>query len=201
MVYVEDVFPKEPIQAPPEHLLFTVPDNWQPPSSLLGEATMAAIVEQQGRSTGEAQLEEFTTCYIEEEIPEELNSQDVVLAAGYIYAKDMESDKELKAESQGQRADMEQQSEAATGEVATTRSGGKSREGGKFLAPPPISAMQEKWCVPLPFFHPDHLELMFDLRSQMVVQVHCGTLMSQCMDMLYDAFSNVPTGQRCPTCA
>jgi hypothetical protein len=45
MAYVEEVFPEEPIQVPPEHLLFTVPDNWQPPSNFLEEATMAATEE------------------------------------------------------------------------------------------------------------------------------------------------------------
>jgi hypothetical protein len=32
MAYVEEVIPEEPIQIPLESLLFTVPENWQPPS-------------------------------------------------------------------------------------------------------------------------------------------------------------------------
>jgi hypothetical protein len=65
-------------------------------------------MEKQGCGTGEAQLEEFPTSYIEEEILEELYSQDIALVDGYISSKDMESDKEKKEESQGQGADMEQ---------------------------------------------------------------------------------------------
>jgi hypothetical protein len=207
MAYVEEVFPEEPIQAPLEHLLFTVPDNWQPPSNLLGETTMDATGEQQERNTGEAQLEEFPTCYIEEEILEALNSQEAAPAAGHISVNDIESVKEKQAESQGPEAAMEQQSGATTSEAEDTRSGGKSREGGKSweggkaLAPPPISTMQESWHVQPPFFHPEHLDLMFDLRSQVADQVHRGILISQRIDMLYDAFSNAPAGQRCPTCA
>jgi hypothetical protein len=45
MTYVEEVFSKDPIKAPPEHLLFTLPDKWQPPSMLLVETTMDATWE------------------------------------------------------------------------------------------------------------------------------------------------------------
>jgi hypothetical protein len=189
MAYVEEVFLEEPIQAPPEHLLFTVPDNWQPPSDFREEAFLAATEEQQARDT-----EEFPTCYIEEEIPEELVSQEVAPAAGHTSDKSMESD-------QNEEAGMEQQREAAPGEAEENRPGGMTREGGTVLMPPPISFMQEQGRVPPPFFHPEHLELLFDLWGQMVDQVHHGTLMSQRLDMLYDAFSNAPVGQRCPTCA
>jgi hypothetical protein len=67
--------------------------------------------------------------------------------------------------------------------------------------PHPLSIMQDSWHVQPPFFHPEHLELMFDLRSQVADQVHHAILISQCIDMLYDAYSNMPAGQRCPTCA
>jgi hypothetical protein len=38
MAYVEEIVPEEPIQVPPEHLLFTVPDNWDLPTCFLEEA-------------------------------------------------------------------------------------------------------------------------------------------------------------------
>jgi hypothetical protein len=123
-----------------------------------------------------------------------MDSQKAAPAAGYTSDKGMESGK-------NEGAGMEQQREAAPSEAEENRSGGKTREGGKVLTPPPISSMQEQWRVPPPFFHPEHLELLFDLRGQMADQVHRGTLMSQRLDMLYDAFSNAPAGQRCPTCA
>jgi hypothetical protein len=105
---------------------------------------------------------------------------------------------------QGNRARAQQWNNRAgqeTSEAAETKAGGTSKEGGEVLAPPPISIVQEQWRVPPPFFHPEHLELMFDLRSQMADQVYHGTLMSQHIDMLYDAFSNAPAGKRCLTCA
>jgi len=68
MTYVEEVSPKEPIQNPPEHLLFTVPDNWNLPTYLLGEAKLLAIGTLHSHKEGD-QTEEPTTCYVEEEIP------------------------------------------------------------------------------------------------------------------------------------
>jgi hypothetical protein len=41
---------------------------------------------------------------------------------------------------------------------------------------------------------------MFDLRSQMADQFYHGALMSQRIDMLYDAFANAPAGKIFPTC-
>lgn len=102
---------------------------------------------------------------------------------------------------------MERQRGNATGEAADTKQGGELKEGGQMWEggmasmPHPISTMQESWHVQPPFFHPEHLDLMFDLRSQVVDQVHRTILISQRIDMLYDAYSNAPTGKRCPTCA
>jgi hypothetical protein len=80
-----------------EPLLFTVPENWQPPSSLPKEDTQAVTTAHQATNTMEAQLEEFHICYIEEEFPEELlhmASQDVALSAGYNYSRATERDKD-----------------------------------------------------------------------------------------------------------
>ena len=58
-----------------------------------------------------------------------------------------------------------------TGEAEDTRPGGEMkeggwvREGGMAPMPHPLSIMQDGWHVQLPFFHPEHLELVFDLRS------------------------------------
>jgi hypothetical protein len=79
--------------------------------------------------------------------------------------------------------------------------GGTSKEGGEVLAPPPIPTPSDQWRVPPPFFHPEQLDLVFDLRHQMADQAYRGTLMSQHIDMLYEAFSNAPAKQRCLTCA
>jgi hypothetical protein len=78
---------------------------------------------------------------------------------------------------------------------------GTMMEGGEVFVSPPIWIVPEPWCAPPPFFHPEQLELVFDLRSQMADQVHHGTLMHQHIDMLYEAFSNAPKGKKCLTCA
>jgi hypothetical protein len=160
MEYVEEVFLEEPIQAPPEHLLFTVPDNWQPPSCLLGETTMDATGVQQHHNNREDQMEEFPTCYIEEETSEALDSQEVARADEHFMVIDNESAKGEQAGSQGLEAAMEQQRGKVTGEAEDTRTGGEMKEGGKLWEggmapmPHPISTMQESWCVQPPFFHP-----------------------------------------------
>ena len=47
----------------------------------------------------------------------------------------------------------------------------------------------------------EHLALMFDLRGHLSDLEHRALLMGQCMDMLFDAFSNVPAKRKCPLCA
>jgi hypothetical protein len=66
MAYVEEIFPDEPIQDYPEHLLFTVLDNWDPPTCFWNDSKPPAP-----RSTNDPReddpTEECTTCYVEEE--------------------------------------------------------------------------------------------------------------------------------------
>jgi hypothetical protein len=184
MEYVEEVFPEEPIQAPSKHLLFIVPDNWQPPSCLLGETTMDANGADQHCNNKENQTEEFTTCYIEEETPEALDSQETACADEHFTVIDNESAKGEPTRSQGLEATMEQQRGKETCEAEYTRTGGEPKEGGKLWdggmapMPHPISTMQKSWCVQPPFFHPEHLDMMFDLRSQVVDQLHHAILIS-----------------------
>jgi hypothetical protein len=76
-----------------------------------------------------------------------------------------------------------------------------SKDGGEVLAPPPIPTPSNQWHVPLPFFHSDQLYLVLYLRHQMAYQAYRGALMSQSMDMFYEALSDAPAKQKCPTCA
>jgi hypothetical protein len=64
MAYVEEIVPEEPFQVPPEHLLFTVPDNWDPPTCFLVETKPPTITH--SHKEGNEDLEQ-TTCYVEEE--------------------------------------------------------------------------------------------------------------------------------------
>jgi hypothetical protein len=193
MAYVEEVIPEEPIQDPPEHLLFTVPDNWDPPSDFRAEASMP-VTKKQHDGENELTQEEFSTCFIEEEIPEETTSQTVDPEAGATL------DESERSEGAGREADLKRPGEAASSEPVEMHQGETTREGGTVFMPPPISSMQNQWRVPPPLLHPDLLDLIFDLRSQMADHVHRGTLMGQRLDMLFDAFSNAPPGRRCPTC-
>jgi hypothetical protein len=40
-IFVEEVIPEEAIQLPPKNMLFTVPENWQPPTSFPEDETQA----------------------------------------------------------------------------------------------------------------------------------------------------------------
>jgi hypothetical protein len=67
MAYVEEVAPDEPIQNCPEHLLFTVPDNWNPPTTF-GNETKLPAPGTSHRRREEEQAEDFTICYVQEEL-------------------------------------------------------------------------------------------------------------------------------------
>jgi hypothetical protein len=86
------------------------------------------------------------------------------------------------------------------GTWATIEDARTTKEGGMVLAQLPIPTPLDQWCVPPPFFHPEQLDSVLDLRHQMANQAYHGTLMRQHMDILYEAFSDAPTKQRCPMC-
>jgi hypothetical protein len=130
MAYVEEEFPEEPIQVPPEFLLYTVPDSQDRPNTNI--ATMDTTTTMEG-----------ATCIVQEEIPP------------------------------------------------------KDRPTGPPLPNPDMVCDQS----PPSLFTLEHLELIFEMRSYMMEQLHRHTLISSRLDMLFDAFSNAPVKQRCPTCA
>ena len=57
---------------------------------------------------------------------------------------------------------MEQRRDCGLEQVR--QGGGTLKEGGEVLALPPIMVTLDQWRVPPPFFHPEQLELVFDLR-------------------------------------
>jgi hypothetical protein len=69
------------------------------------------------------------------------------------------------------------------------------------LAPPPLTVILEFNTTPPTLFIPEQLELIFDLRSHMVDQLHRDTLISHHINMLFDAFSNALAKQCCLSCA
>jgi hypothetical protein len=77
MAYVEIFFSEEPIQFPPEHLLFTVPKNWNPPTYFPGEVTTETTEPQQNHHREVNQMEEPPTFYIDEETLEAMEMQKI----------------------------------------------------------------------------------------------------------------------------
>jgi hypothetical protein len=67
---VEEVIPDEGLESPPEHTLFTVPDNWNPRShfGLVSTPGMASGTSNQGDNSIERP---YAPCYVEEEVPPE----------------------------------------------------------------------------------------------------------------------------------
>jgi hypothetical protein len=50
------------------------------------------------------------------------------------------------------------------------------------------------------FLHAAHLQLVFELRGQMVYQEHRSILMGQHLDMLMDAYFNASANRKYPIC-
>jgi hypothetical protein len=67
MAYVEEMAPDESIQNCLEHLIFTIPDNWNPPTAF-GNKIKLLDPGTSHRRKAEEQVEYFTTCYVQEEV-------------------------------------------------------------------------------------------------------------------------------------
>jgi hypothetical protein len=153
--------PEEPIQVPPESLLYTVPDDYLRPNTSKVD-------------TGTEETMEGATCIVQEEFLH-------MAPDTYIHPST---------------------SEAVTGAVADMEGATCTmQEEFPILVPPPLNTVKECDQAPPNLFNPEHLELIFDIISYMVDQLHRDTLINNRIDMLFDAFSNAPAKQRCPTCA
>jgi hypothetical protein len=132
-------------------------------------------------------LDDFPPCYITEEILAEMDAEPTAGAVEIPPTEALERNDAAKAEAIG----MEGEALGAS----------LDREGGTAPMPCPLSVMQEEGRGHLPLLHPDHLKLIFELRSLVEDLIHRTSLVSQRVDLLYEAYSNTPPGQRCPTCA
>ena len=68
MAYVEEVIPEEGMESVPEHTLFTMPDNWNPPSDF-GPNSKPSPARILASPNATRFKEPFSTCYFEEETP------------------------------------------------------------------------------------------------------------------------------------
>jgi hypothetical protein len=178
MAYVEEIVPDEPIQVPPAHLLFTVLDNWDPPTCFVDEAKPQDPGMTHSHKEGDPAWE-HTTCYVEEEFS---------------------GSTEEKANS----ASDEFSEEAAQQDEQQGQQGGRENEeteGSGVQKPIPLSSAQGEWQDQPPLLHPEHLELIFETRSMVDDQIYRALQVSQCLDMMYAAYSNTSPSRQCPTCA
>jgi len=67
MAYVEESAPDESIHNCLEHLIFTIPNNWNPPMDFENE-TKPPDPETSHKCKEEEREEEFTICYVQEEV-------------------------------------------------------------------------------------------------------------------------------------
>ena len=74
MAYMEETVPDEPIQDYPEHLLFTVLYNWNPPTDFGSEAKLPAPGISHSRRE-DYPAEHFTIFYVKEEFPDNTNEK------------------------------------------------------------------------------------------------------------------------------
>jgi hypothetical protein len=135
MSYVEEIFLEEPIQAPLEHLLFTVLDNWNLPTCFLGEVELKATGTLHSCHRKDDQIEEPTTCYVEEEITEAVDAT-VTSSAGE-FSMDVDHQNAQRGP-QGRHATREEEA-IKPGEALAEDSW--VREGGMDPEPRPLSFM------------------------------------------------------------
>jgi hypothetical protein len=130
-----------------ESKMFTVPDNWDPPTCFVAAEALPRFTGAPGPCA--TQSGEHDTCVVEEEPPN--------------------SPIELKTDTQvlGQR---ETKNEPQT---------------------PPSP----------PLLHPEHLQLIFEIRNLVDDQLFRAVRVSQRLDMLYTAYSRTTPRQQCPTCS
>ena len=65
MAYMEDTALDKPIQNSPEHLIFTVLDNWNPPT-VFGNETKLLDLGTSHSCREDEQGEDFRICYVKE---------------------------------------------------------------------------------------------------------------------------------------
>jgi hypothetical protein len=128
MAFVEEEIPEEPSQVPPESLLFTIPNNWQPPSQIPTSTSAPTTILQA------QEAREETTCIIEEEFLH-LDTEDTIQIKDSGMAEDLGA-----AENLGETKDMEE-SHKEFNEAATVCS--LEVEGEKILAPPPLFTLPD----------------------------------------------------------
>jgi hypothetical protein len=175
MAYVEEITLDEAMQSYPEHPLFTVLDNWNPPTDFGTEDKISPPGIPRGyRATHPA--EEFTTCYVEEEVSSCAKEKN-----------DPPTGAPLEEATQPNNRQVHQASEANEGEGAQ--------------GPFPLASVEGNWQDQHPFTNPGYLALIFEMRSMLDDQIFRIAQIDHRLDMLYAAHSRTLPKRQCPTCA
>lgn len=178
MAYVEETVPDERIQDYSEHLLFTVPDNWDPPTCFENDAKPPAPgMTHSSRENDPA--EDYTSCYVEEELPDNTEEK-ANTTSGEPPEEATQQDKQ-----QGQQGGNANKSKGETDAQKLIR----------------LSSAQEEWQEQPPFIHSEHLELIFETRSMVEDQIFRAIQINKRLDMMYTAYSSTSPRRQCPTCA
>jgi hypothetical protein len=174
MAYVEEITLDEAMQSYLKLPLFTVPDNWNPPTDFGTDDKILPSGKPLG-SSATRPAEEFTTCYVEEET--------LSCAKG---KNDPPTGAPLEEATQLINRQVHQDSEAHAGEGAT--------------GPFPLASAEGNWQDQHPFTNPGYLALIFDMRSMLDDQIFCIARIDHRLDMLFAAHSRTLPKRQCPTC-
>jgi hypothetical protein len=178
MAYVEETAPDESIQNCPEHLIFTVPDNWNPPTAF-GNETKLPDPGTSHRRKEEEQAEDFTICYVQEEVS----------GSG---------DETTNPTSGPPPETTTQQHSQPAGQLSKAMA---EKEGTHAQGPNPLLTVQEEWEDQPPYNNPSYLELLFETRSMVDDQIFKAIQIGHRLDMMYATHSRASPRLQCPTCA
>jgi hypothetical protein len=178
MAYVEETAPDEPIQNCPEHLLFTVPDNWNPPTVFGNETKLPAPepLTDAGKKNRQRTSQSATSrknCRVA--VTRRLTQQAEHL----------------------QRTTTQQNSQPA-GQLSRANA---EKEGTHAQGPNPLSTVQKEWEDQPPHINLGYLELLFETRSMVDDQIFRAIQIGHRLDMMYATHSRASPRLQCPTCA
>jgi hypothetical protein len=178
MAYVEEMAPDESFQNCPEHLIFTILDNWNPPTSFGNEIKLSDPGTSHRRKA-EEQAEYFTTCYVQEEVSSE--------------------GEEMASPTRGPPPEIAaQQYNQPAGRLSKAIA---DTEGTHVQGPNPFSTIQEDWEDQPPYHDTSYLELLFETRSMVDDQIFRAIQIGHRLDMMYAAHSRASPRLQCPTCS
>jgi hypothetical protein len=178
MAYVEETAPDEPIQNFLEHLLFTVLDNWNPPTAF-GNETKLPTLGTSHRRREEEHVEDFTICYVQEELS----------GSG---------DERANPTSRPPPGTATRQNSQPAGQLSKANA---EKEGTHAQGTNPLSTVQEEWEDQPPHINPGYLKLLFETRSMVDDQIFRAIQIGRHLDMMYAAHSRESPRLQCPMCA